>query len=39
VTSKLKVKLNGLVDDVTARLDTPFLCVLDDELHRHGSRS
>src|SRR4029078_4946166 len=35
---KLKIKVNGLVHSVTARLDTPLLYVLHNELHLHGPR-
>jgi hypothetical protein len=36
--SKLKIKVNGLVHNVTASLDTPLLYVLHNELHLHGPR-
>src|SRR3954462_953877 len=38
LASKLKIKVNGLVHNVTASLDTPLLYVLHDELHLHGPR-
>jgi aerobic-type carbon monoxide dehydrogenase small subunit (CoxS/CutS family) len=38
VASKLKIKVNGLVHNVTASLDTPLLYVLHNELHLHGPR-
>src|SRR6476619_2762663 len=38
MASKLKIKVNGLVHNVTASLDTPLLCVLHNELHLHGPR-
>src|SRR5690348_7946710 len=36
--TKLKIKVNGLVHDVSASLDTPLLYVLHNELHLHGPR-
>ena len=36
MASKLKIKVNGLVHNVTASLDTPLLYVLHNELHLHG---
>ena len=38
MASKLKIKVNGLMHDVTASLDTPLLYVLHNELHLHGPR-
>src|SRR5262249_31016572 len=38
VASKLKIKVNGLVHNVTASLDTPLLYVLHNELHLHRPR-
>src|SRR3954452_4195925 len=38
LASKLKIKVNGLVHNVTASLDTPLLYVLHNELHLHGPR-
>jgi aerobic-type carbon monoxide dehydrogenase small subunit (CoxS/CutS family) len=38
MTSKLKIKANGLVHDVTASLDTPLLYVMHNELQLHGPR-
>jgi aerobic-type carbon monoxide dehydrogenase small subunit (CoxS/CutS family) len=38
MASKLKIKVNGLVHNVTATLDTPLLYVLRNELHLHGPR-
>ena len=38
MASKLKIKVNGLVHNVTATLDTPLLYVLHNELHLHGPR-
>jgi aerobic-type carbon monoxide dehydrogenase small subunit (CoxS/CutS family) len=38
VANALKLKVNGLVHDVTASLDTPLLYVLKNELHLHGPR-
>src|SRR5258707_406267 len=38
MASKLKIKVNGLVHNVTASLDTPLLYVLHNELHLHGPR-
>ena len=38
MASKLKIKVNGLVHNVTAGLDTPLLYVLQHELHLHGPR-
>jgi isoquinoline 1-oxidoreductase subunit alpha len=38
MASKLKIKVNGLVHNVTAGLDTPLLYVLHNELHLHGPR-
>ena len=38
MASKLKIKVNGLVHNVTASLDTPRLYVLHNELHLHGPR-
>src|ERR1700755_1022540 len=38
MASKLKIKVNGLVHNVTASLDTPLLYVLRNELHLHGPR-
>ncbi len=36
MASTLKVKVNGLVHNVAATLDTPLLYVLQNELHLHG---
>jgi aerobic-type carbon monoxide dehydrogenase small subunit (CoxS/CutS family) len=38
MASKLKIKVNGLVHNVTASLDTPLLYVLRNELRLHGAR-
>ena len=38
MASKLRIKVNGLVHNVTASLDTPLLYVLHNELHLHGPR-
>ena len=38
MASRLKIKVNGLVHNVTASLDTPLLYVLHNELHLHGPR-
>src|SRR5204862_2911517 len=38
MASKLKIKVNGLVHNVTASIDTPLLYVLHNELHLHGPR-
>jgi aerobic-type carbon monoxide dehydrogenase small subunit (CoxS/CutS family) len=38
MASKLKIKVNGLVHNVTATPDTPLLYVLHNELHLHGPR-
>src|SRR3954467_4166447 len=38
MASKLKIKVNGLVHNVTASVDTPLLYVLHNELHLHGPR-
>jgi aerobic-type carbon monoxide dehydrogenase small subunit (CoxS/CutS family) len=38
MASKLKIRVNGLVHNVTATLDTPLLYVLHNELHLHGPR-
>jgi aerobic-type carbon monoxide dehydrogenase small subunit (CoxS/CutS family) len=38
LASKLKIRVNGLVHNVTASLDTPLLYVLHNELHLHGPR-
>jgi isoquinoline 1-oxidoreductase alpha subunit len=38
MASKLNIKVNGLVHNVTASLDTPLLYVLHNELHLHGPR-
>ena len=38
MASKHKIKVNGLVHNVSASLDTPLLYVLRDELHLHGPR-
>jgi aerobic-type carbon monoxide dehydrogenase small subunit (CoxS/CutS family) len=38
MASKLKIRVNGLVHNVTASLDTPLLYVLHTELHLHGPR-
>src|SRR6187200_746762 len=38
MASKLKIKVNGLVHNVTASLDTPLLYVLHNELDLHGPR-
>jgi aerobic-type carbon monoxide dehydrogenase small subunit (CoxS/CutS family) len=38
MASKLKIKVNGLVHNVSASLDTPLLYVLHNELHLHGPR-
>ena len=37
MASKLKIRVNGLVHNVTASLDTPLLYVLHNELHLHLS--
>src|SRR4051812_40399977 len=38
MATKLKIKVNGRVHDVTASPDTPLLYVLHNELHLHGPR-
>ena len=38
MASKLKIKVNGLMHNVTASLDTPLLYVLRNELRLHGPR-
>jgi aerobic-type carbon monoxide dehydrogenase small subunit (CoxS/CutS family) len=38
MASKLKIKVNGLVHQVTASLDTPLLYVLKNDLKLHGPR-
>jgi aerobic-type carbon monoxide dehydrogenase small subunit (CoxS/CutS family) len=38
MASKLRIRVNGLVHNVTATLDTPLLYVLHNELHLHGPR-
>ena len=38
MASKLKIRVNGLVHNVTASLDTPLLYVLHNELKLHGPR-
>src|ERR1700756_294931 len=38
MANALKIKVNGLVHDVTASLDTPLLYVLKSELHLHAPR-
>ena len=38
MASKLKIKVNGLVHNVTGTADTPLLYVLRDELQLHGPR-
>ena len=38
MASKLKIKVNGLVHNVTASPNTPLLYVLHNELHLHGPR-
>jgi aerobic-type carbon monoxide dehydrogenase small subunit (CoxS/CutS family) len=38
MASKLKIKVNGLVHDVTGTPNTPLLYVLRNELHLHGPR-
>src|SRR5258705_3886002 len=38
MASKLRIKVNGLVHNVTASLGTPLLYVLRDELRLHGPR-
>jgi aerobic-type carbon monoxide dehydrogenase small subunit (CoxS/CutS family) len=38
MASKLRIRVNGLVHNVTANLDTPLLYVLRNELHLHGPR-
>src|SRR6201992_3090543 len=38
MASKLKIKVNGLAQNVSASLDTPLLYVLHNELHLHGPR-
>jgi len=38
MASRLRIKVNGLVHNVTASLDTPLLYVLHNELHLHGPR-
>src|SRR6201984_2147718 len=38
MASKLKIKVNGLVHNVTASLAHPLLYVLHNELHLHGPR-
>jgi aerobic-type carbon monoxide dehydrogenase small subunit (CoxS/CutS family) len=34
----MRIKVNGLVHNVTASLDTPLLYVLKNDLHLHGPR-
>ena len=36
--TRLRIKVNGLADHVTAGLDTPLVYVLHNELHLHGPR-
>ena len=38
MASKVKIRVNGLVHNVTASLDTPLLYVLHNELRLHGPR-
>ena len=38
MASKLKIRVNGLVHNVTASPNTPLLYVLHNELHLHGPR-
>jgi aerobic-type carbon monoxide dehydrogenase small subunit (CoxS/CutS family) len=38
MTTRLSLKVNGLVHNVSASLDTPLLYVLHNELHLHGPR-
>src|SRR6478752_6601069 len=38
MASKLKIRVNGLVHNVSATLDTPLLYVLHNELRLHGPR-
>ena len=38
MASTLRIKVNGLVHNVTASLDTPLLYVLKNELRLHGPR-
>ena len=38
MASKIRIKVNGLVHNATASLDTPLLYVLKNELHLHGPR-
>src|SRR6478736_8099274 len=38
MATKLKIKVNGVVHNVSAGLDTPLLYVLHNELHLHGPR-
>jgi aerobic-type carbon monoxide dehydrogenase small subunit (CoxS/CutS family) len=38
MASKLRIKVNGLVHNVTGTPNTPLLYVLRDELHLHGPR-
>src|SRR6187399_921268 len=38
MANSLKIKVNGLMHDVTASLDTPLLYVLHNELHLHGPK-
>jgi aerobic-type carbon monoxide dehydrogenase small subunit (CoxS/CutS family) len=38
MASKVKLRVNGLVHNVTASLDTPLLYVLHNELKLHGPR-
>ena len=38
MASKVKIRVNGLVHNVTASLDTPLLYVLHNELKLHGPR-
>jgi isoquinoline 1-oxidoreductase alpha subunit len=38
LASKLRIRVNGLVHNVTASLDTPLLYVLHNELKLHGPR-
>jgi len=38
MASTLRIKVNGLVHNVVASLDTPLLYVMKNELHLHGPR-
>src|SRR5690606_10108014 len=38
MANKLKIRVNGLVHNVTASLDTPLLYVLHNDLQLHGPR-